>query len=122
MAKNKIYTNNHLTIEIFEDDNTIRAVWSGKSIEREPAEFIAPILNGIIKSSSYKNKLVELDFQKLTYMNSSTITPIIKVLERGKRGSARITVLFDKQLKWQDLNFSALSIFKTQDDRIKIEG
>ena len=122
MAKNKIYTNNHLTIEIFEDDDTIRAVWSGKSIEREPAEFIAPILNGIIKSSSYKNKLVELDFQKLAYMNSSTITPIIKVLERGKRGSARITVLFDKKLKWQDLNFSALSIFKTEDDRIKIEG
>ena len=122
MAKNKTYTNNLLTIEIFEDDDTIRAVWLGKSIEREPAEFIAPILNGIIKSSSYKNKIVELDFRKLTYMNSSTITPIIKVLERAKRGSARITVLFDKTLKWQDLNFSALSIFKTQDNRVKIEG
>ena len=55
MAINKTYTNNLLTIEIFEADDTIRAVWRGKSIEREPAEFIAPILNGIIKSSSYKN-------------------------------------------------------------------
>ena len=122
MAKKKIYTKNLLTIEILEDDNGIRAVWLGKSIEREPAEFIAPILNGIIKSSNYKNKLVELDFQNLTYMNSSTITPIIKVLERAKRGTAQITVLFDKTLKWQDLNFSALSIFETNDSRIKIEG
>ena len=122
MAKKKTYTKNLLTIEILEDDNGIRAVWRGKSIEREPSEFIAPILNGIIKSSNYKNKLVELDFQKLTYMNSSTITPIIKVLERAKRGTAQITVLFDKTLKWQDLNFSALSIFETKDSRIKIEG
>ena len=122
MAKNITYTNNLLTIDIIEDEHTIRAVWRGKSIERDPAEFIAPILNGIIKSSSHKNKTVELDFQELTYMNSSTITPIIKVLERAKRGSGRITVLFDKTLKWQDLNFSALFIFKTQDNWNKIEG
>jgi len=122
MAKKKTYTKNLLTIEILEDDNGIRAIWRGRSIEREPSEFIAPILNGIIKSSNYKNKFVELDFQKLTYMNSSTITPIIKVLERAKRGTAQITVLFDKTLKWQDLNFSALSIFETNDSRIKIEG
>ena len=122
MVKNKTYTSNLLTIEILEDDNSIRAIWRGRSIEREPAGFIAPILNGIIKSSNYNNKMVELDFQELTYMNSSTITPIIKVLERAKRGTAQITVLFDKTLKWQDLNFSALFIFETQDNRIKIEG
>lgn len=122
MAKNRTYTNNLLTIEVFEDDDIIRASWRGKSIEREPAEFITPILIGIIRSSSHKNKKVELDFRKLTYMNSSTITPIIKVLERAKRGSTQITVRYDKTLKWQDLNFSALFIFKTKDNRIEIEG
>ena len=122
MEKNKTYTNNLLTIEVTEGNDTIRAAWRGKSIEREPAEFITPILIGMIRSSSHKDKKVELDFRKLTYMNSSTITPIIKVLERAKRGSTRITVFYDKNLKWQDLNFSALFIFKTKDNRIEIEG
>lgn len=122
MEKNKTYTNNLLTIEVTESNDTIRAAWRGKSIEREPAEFITPILIGIIKSSSHEDKKVELDFRELTYMNSSTITPIIKVLDRAKRGSTRITVRYDKTLKWQDLNFSALFIFKTKDNRIEIEG
>jgi len=55
-------------------------------------------------------------------MNSSTITPIIKILERAKRGSTHVTVLYDKSLKWQDLIFSALTIFTTKDKRVEIRG
>lgn len=122
MAKSETYTQRLLTIEVAEGDDTINAVWRGKSIDREPAKFITPILTRMVKTSSGTLKRVIMDFRELAYMNSSTITPIIKILERAKRGSTSITVLYDKSLKWQDLIFSALTIFKTKDNRVEIRG
>ena len=58
----------------------------------------------------------------IEYMNSSTITPIIKILERAKRSKVGVTVEYLAQLKWQDLIFSALEIFQTKDQRILIHG
>jgi hypothetical protein len=55
-------------------------------------------------------------------MNSSTITPIIKILERAKKGKMNVTIQYDKLLKWQDLSFSALKIFQTKDKRVEIKG
>jgi len=105
-----------------EDDNTINTIWKGKSIDREPGKFITPILTRMIKSSSDTDKRITLDFRELAYMNSSTITPVIKILERAKRGSTRVTVFYNKSLKWQDLIFSALTIFKSKDNRVEIRG
>jgi len=122
MAKSETYTQHLLTIEVTEDDDTISAIWKGKSIDREPGKFITPILTRMIKSSSKTDKRVTLNFHELAYMNSSTITPVIKILERAKRGSTRVTVFYDKSLKWQDLIFSALTIFKTKDNRVEIRG
>lgn len=122
MAKSETYTHQLLTIEVTEGDDTINAVWKGKSIEREPGKFITPILTRMIELSSSTDKRVMLNFRELAYMNSSTITPIIKILERAKRGSTRITVFYDKSLKWQDLIFSALTIFITKDNRVEIRG
>ena len=63
-----------------------------------------------------------LDFCNIEYMNSSTITPIIKILERAKRSKVSATVIYLGALKWQHLIFSALEIFQTKDKRIVIQG
>ena len=55
-------------------------------------------------------------------MNSSSITPIIKILERAKNSMVHICVLYNNTLKWQELIFSALEIFQTKDARIDIRG
>jgi hypothetical protein len=122
MSKPKVYSSNLLSIEISEDEDSITAGWKGKSVEREPHKFITPILVREIKRCSDQNKRLILDFRQLDYMNSSTITPIIKILERAKRGTTHITVQYDKLLKWQELIFSALMIFKTTDNRVEIVG
>jgi hypothetical protein len=122
MAKSKVYSSSLLSIDVQEDETTITAEWKGKSIEREPHKFITPILVREIKKCSDRNKRLVLDFQRLEYMNSSTITPIIKILERAKRGTTRITVRYDQAQKWQELIFSALTIFTTKDDRVELMG
>ena len=122
MEEIKTFTNHSLEIKVIESDDSIKLLWSGKSIDREPSKFITPILLDIIKRSTDVGKRVVLDFCKLAYMNSSTITPIIKVLERAKKGKNKITVIYEKSLRWQEVNFSALKIFETADQRVEIKG
>ncbi len=122
MAKEKTYTNNYLTIQVVEQDAQIDVKWEGKSIDREPAKFLSPILIQVLKAASGRNKRIVMDFQQLKYMNSSTITPLIKILDRAKKGMTKITILYQKSIKWQELNFTALEIFQTDDKRLEIKG
>ena len=122
MAIKDIYSSNLLKVELTETGDSIVARWTGKSVDRNPSKFITPLLADILERSSGVRKKIILDFQKLDYMNSSTITPIIKILERAKRSKARIVVKYNKLLKWQDLSFSALKIFQTKDNRVEIRG
>ena len=122
MGKRESFVSNLLRIEVQEDNNTIVAHWSGKSVDRNPGKFITPILVSLLNKSNDLKKRIILDFQNLDYMNSSTITPVIKILERAKRGKAQVTVLYKKLVKWQELSFTALEIFKTRDKRVKIKG
>ena len=123
MTMNKeTFESNSLKIEVRENNEAISAEWTGKSIHRNPGKFITPILVDILKKGTNENKRIVLDFRKLDYMNSSTITPVIKVLERAARGANELTVVYDKSLRWQDLSFSALEIFKTKDQRVQIKG
>ena len=122
MGKKESYVSNSLNIEIQENRDSITTYWTGKSIDRNPGQFINPILVDLVRRSNEDNKRIVLDFQKLDYMNSSTITPLIKILERANKGRMNITVQYRKQLKWQDLSFSALKIFQTEDKRVEIRG
>ncbi len=122
MGKQESYAKNLLKIEILENEDSITTSWTGKSIDRNPGQFINPILVKLVNKSNEENKRIVLDFRKIVYMNSSTITPLIKILERANRGKIYITVEYNKNLKWQDLNFSALKIFQTKDKRVEIKG
>ena len=116
------YQNSLLALEVTENDDFIQVVWKGRSIERDPGEFITPLLVRIVKRSSDTAKRIIFDFTEIEYMNSSTITPIVKVLERARRGSTRITVHYALNMKWQELIFVALKIFTTKNNRVVIEG
>jgi len=122
MGKQALYANDMLKIQVKDDADSIQMEWTGRSVDRDPGKFITPILVESLRNTSHDGKRVLLDFRKLEYMNSSTITPIIKALERAKRGTTRLTVLYDVALKWQDLAFSALEIFQTADKRVEIKG
>ena len=122
MMKPEKYTNKYLTIEVIEHESTIDVNWEGKSIDREPSKFVSPILVKVLEMASALNKRIIMDFQSLSYMNSSTITPIIKILDRAKNGMTKITITYQKTLKWQELNFSALEVFRTEDNRLEIKG
>ncbi len=122
MGTVQTYTNNLLKIDVARDDDAIVVHFLGKSMLRDPNEFVMPILLRTLGEANGEGKRLVMDFRDLLYMNSSTLTPVIKILERARVGTGEVTVAYRKALKWQDISFSALTIFQTQDRRILIEG
>lgn len=122
MSAVKEFAEERLRIEIKEGDESIEVNWFGKSDQRNPNQFIVPIMQDVLRSAQDAKKQIIWNFVDLDYMNSSTITPIIKSLEQAKRGANRVRVLYNRTKKWQDLSFSALRIFETKDGRIEVAG
>ena len=111
-----------LTIRREETSEDLTLVFEGKSILRDPTEFLQPILLQVVEEIDAEGKRLVLDFSDLAYMNSSTFTPLVKTLERARLGRSRITVLYDADQKWQSVSFSALKIFTTDDARVAVVG
>ncbi len=122
MSHTESFTSNTLTLDFTETDSEIIIIWKGKSAERNPGEFLTPLLAKAIKISTDFGKAITLDFTVLEYMNSSTITPISKMIEQCKKGTNRLNIVYQKSKKWQDLSFDALRIFQTSDNRISFTG
>src|SRR5262245_13666001 len=121
-AGTQVYSEDQLRLEVSDEDSRIEVRWFGKSVQRNPNRFIIPVLSDAVKRASDENKTVVWDFTQLEYMNSSTITPVIKTLEMVKKGSGKVKLVYNKGKKWQDLSFSALRIFETKDGRIQVSG
>ena len=115
------FTDRQLKLEL-QESNDIRLTFGGRSTARNPGEFVLPImLRSLDRAVAAKKKLV-LDFRELEYMNSSTVTPVIKLLEQAKQRGCTLTVLYKKDLKWQAVSFSALEILHSNDSHIEIRG
>lgn len=115
------FTDNGLSITVRENEQ-IYVEWQGKSTARDPGRFILPVLSQALGRADQQGKEVVFDFCHLEYMNSSTVTPLIRILDRAKKGSTVLTVIYNRSLKWQTLNFTALEVFHTQDEHIHIRG
>lgn len=122
MLFNKTYENPELKIEVEETDREVKVLWLGKSTAREPVHFIKPILDAVLKLARDTKKSIAMDFYKFEYMNSSTITPIIRALEFSNDDSIKISIKYCSSLKWQELNFSALEVFKFKNKNFSLEG
>ena len=111
-----------LTLEVRDETTGIYVIWSGRSTSREPGTFIVPVLSRAAELGRVRSKPLILDFRGMAYMNSSTITPIIRLLGLARRTEHAVRVLYKKDLKWQELSFTALEVFQTADQRIEIRG
>ena len=118
----KIHKNDALTLELEEQGDSINVAWTGKSTARNPGDFLSPILTEALGAARDGGRRLTLDFRALAYMNSSTITPVLRMLHEAKASDAKVTILYDASQRWQKLSFSALEFFQTPDQRIEIRG
>ena len=94
----------------------------GKSIIRDANETLLPVfIEGLAKADKNDERLI-LDFRGVTYMNSSSFAPVIKILEKARMNQSKLTVHYQKSQKWQEISFTAMTIFDTGDGRVCVHG
>lgn len=117
----EVYSSDELRVELQRGDElTLR--FSGKSMAREPGQFLLPILTRAVEEAEARGVRLILDFRPLEYLNSSTITPVIRLLDQARKGAAQVTITYDASLAWQRLSFTALTVFATTDGRLTVNG
>jgi hypothetical protein len=122
MQKTDTFSDKTLTIQMMETDDQVLLTWSGKSNDRDPSRFLNPILQQALERGKTGSKRIVFDFSGLEYMNSSTFSPLVRMLDEAGKGTYRVVLEYNQGRKWQSLSFSALKAFETPDGRIALKG
>jgi hypothetical protein len=115
-------TDKSLTLEISDEGDEVLVRWLGRSTARDPRGFLQPILSRVLEASLAQKKPLVLDFRALEYFNSSTITPVVRLLQQVKAQNGRAVVRYRADLNWQRLNFSALHVLQGDGQTVVLEG
>jgi anti-anti-sigma factor len=111
-----------LAIDVDERGDALVLAWRGRSDAREPGAFIVPVLHAALERARAGNLRLVLDSSAVEYMNSSTFTPIVKLVAQARSAGVRLVLEYAAARAWQALSFSALRTFETRDGRITVSG
>ena len=84
--------------------------WQGVSDSRTPAVFLRPVLREL--SEQLKGAEVTVDFSKLEYMNSATVSPLINFVKTLDSSCTRTMVLFS-ETDWQRTHLQCMRAIAT---------
>jgi hypothetical protein len=99
-----------LTISAFRANARGRVAWAGVSDSRTPALFLKPVLRDL--SEKMKGAEVTVDFTKLEYMNSATVSPLINFVKTLDGACTSILVLFS-DADWQRTHLQCMRAIAT---------
>jgi anti-anti-sigma factor len=111
-----------LAIDVAEHGDALVLAWRGRSDAREPGCFLVPVLDAAFERARGGDLRLVLDFTAVEYMNSSTFTPVVKLVAQARAAGVRVALEYARARSWQALSFSALRTFETRDGRITVSG
>ena len=100
-------TMNDLTLSVDNSTDTVVMKWIGECSEIDPHESLVPFLN---ESLTLVQNQIIIQFQELTFMNSSIIHPLILFIKNLHQRNVKIQLQYDKNSSWQ---ISSFKTFKT---------
>jgi hypothetical protein len=100
----------------------IGLLWKGKSNDRHPGKILGPYFSRMLDLASAQQVPLELHFETLEYLNSSTITAIIQVIQDARARSVKLVLAYDPSKRWQKLSFDALKVFVRDDGLIELRA
>jgi hypothetical protein len=98
----------------------LSVVWSGTSDAREPSLELTPFLAEVV--TQHQGGPVVVDFRKLEYMNSGTVSPIIVFVRALDERGIEAKLLFDTGIGWQRVNFVAMKSIARTLKHLSVEG
>ena len=99
-----------LTINASRTNARGTVTWCGISDSRTPGLFLRPILREL--SEKLKGVEVTVDFSKLEYMNSATVSPLINFVKTLDGSCTRTVVLF-AETDWQRTHLQCMRAIAT---------
>ena len=96
-----------------------KVAWSGVSDSRTPGIFLRPVLRDL--SEKMKGAEVTVDFSRLEYMNSATVSPLINFVKTLDGICTRILVLF-AETDWQRTHLQCMRAIATTLRHVAVES
>ena len=100
------YTSPSLTISVERNGNRAVMEWIGQSADRSPSQCLTPYLSGI--ADELMGYDLTVSFNKLEYMNSSTVQPIVHFMKKLDENNISTQIAYNASLSWQRASFKAL--------------
>jgi hypothetical protein len=117
----KSFQGGELTIDVNVTNTTVRLVWLGKSVAREPSAVLRPFFDQLAPYL-VKTRELDIDFRGFEFMNSSTIKPILTFVQSASQGARKVSVRFDGSKTWQRLSFGVLKALSKSWTNVTVEG
>lgn len=108
------------SIEVRGSPGLLRLDWTGRSNARHPALALGPWFEAILSRARAAGSGVELHFEQLEFINSSTISATIQFIRQARAQGISLVFVFDGAQKWQALTFEALRTFELPDGLLKL--
>lgn len=97
-----------LTISRFCTDQAYVLLWQGESTLRAPSELLTPALESVLSEEALRDRKLVLDFSSMTFMNSSTVAPIIDFVKNACSQGIAVHLIYNIGVPWQRTTASAM--------------
>jgi hypothetical protein len=108
-----------LCIQMERAADLVTVSWLGVSDSRSPAAFLNPIIEQITRSAAGSS--VTVDFTRLEYMNSATVTPLISLVKSLDQAKAQVLLLF-AEVDWQRTHLQCMKAIARTMSNVRVEG
>jgi hypothetical protein len=102
----KILVEDRLTLYLESTKPAYTLYWEGECDFRNPLEVLTQPLNDLLPAVADR-KLV-LDFRGLTFMNSSSVTPLIAFIKTACSKGIPVHLIYEPRLSWQRITASSM--------------
>jgi hypothetical protein len=102
---------------------TLSFHWTGKSVDRQPGRTLGPYFAKALGRAVELSASVEMHFEELEYLNSSTVTGLVQLIRDARAAKVNLVFVYDQRLRWQKLAFEALAVLgKPTDDLFRLRS
>ena len=98
----------------------IRLDWRGRSAFRKPDEVLSPYLIEILEHARRNSAAIEMHFEAIDYLNSSTVAVLVQFLHKVRATGLKLTFVYRASVRWQKLSFEALRVFEHLDKLVQV--
>ena len=122
MSSNIPLVSGELTIglEPSHADGSVVLAWRGRSVHRQPARTILPCVMPWLDRAQKLAVPLEMRFEVLEHMNSSTVTTIVQIIQEARTRGTQLVLVYDASKPWQRLGFEALRVFVKDDGLLEL--